>query len=171
MKRLLLLLLLVLVVVITGIIGYSYIEGWPFMDSFYMTIITLTTTGFNEVHQLSYVGRLFTIVILVLGISTVGFAATVFSKMIIEGEFEQIYGRKRVEKVIRNLNSHAIICGYGKTGKNIAKGFAKSKFPFVIIEGDENVIEQLEQTDYLYIKGDAIHNDVLKKLELKGLTL
>jgi voltage-gated potassium channel len=170
MKRLIYVFLGVLLVVMIGVLGFVYIEHWNVFDSLYMTVITLTTTGFKEVQPLSQYGRAFTIMLLVFGFFTLAFAASMFSKMIIEGEFEEIYGRKRVEKTLKGLKSHSIICGYGKMGKIIAKDFQSQSHPFVVIEKDEKVCKELEDSGLCHVRGDAKSNDILMKAGIDRAT-
>ena len=154
--------------VLIGVLGFSSLEGWSLLDSLYMTIITLTTSGFNEVHPLTEGGRMFTMVILTMGVFVVAFFITMLSRMIVEGELEIIYGRKKLDKKIGKLKNHVVICGYGKMGSHVAKGFEAAKQDVVIIENDEKVCADLLENGYLYVKGDARHSDVLKKAGLAG---
>lgn len=85
-------------VIFFGTAGYVFIEGWDFWDSFYMTVITLTTVGYREIHELSFAGQVFTVVLLIGGVGTVLYALTAGAKVLLEGELQEIYGRKRVEK-------------------------------------------------------------------------
>ena len=124
-KKFLLVISLIVFVIGVGTIGYMSIEGWGFWDSFYMTVITLTTVGYREIHDLSFNGRLFTIVLLIGGAGTVFYALSTGARFVLEGELQEIYGRKRLEKKLRDLRDHYIVCGYGRMGKIIAKDFQK----------------------------------------------
>ena len=163
MKRLIYVFIPAAFLVMLGIIGYSYVEGWDFVTSLYMTVVTLTTTGFIDAQHLSREGQIFTVFLLGSGFFILAFAVATLSKLIIEGELEQIFGRKKVEKKLKDIKAHSIICGYGKMGKIIARDFNAKGHPFVVIEKDEKVCEQLVDAGYVYIKGDAKNNDVLIK--------
>ncbi|MBN1115161.1 MAG: potassium channel protein [Oligoflexia bacterium] len=163
MKRLICFLVALLIVLLTGVLGYHGIEGWSFLDSVYMTVITLTTTGFKEVNPLSDGGKFFTIGLLMMGLLIVTFAITKMSQMIIEGEFEQIFGRKKLEAMVQKLSSHVIICGYGKMARHIADELKAAGRAFVIIEQDENVCKILREKNLLYVKGNVNTTEGLKK--------
>ncbi|MEI6079970.1 MAG: potassium channel protein, partial [bacterium] len=143
--------------------GYTYIEGWAPVKSLYMTVVTLTTTGFIDSQQLSVKAQLFTVCLLVSGFFALAFAVAMLSKLIIEGELEQIFGRKKVEKKLNKIKDHSIICGYGKMGKIVARDFCLRGHPFIVIEKDEKVCEELNDAGYLYVKGDAKNNETLLK--------
>ncbi len=103
-------------VFIVGVGGYMVIEGWGFFDSLYMVIITLATVGFAEVHPLSFEGRLFTLFVIIFG-AVIGFyAVSNVIKPIIEGEIRKVFGRRKLEKEIKSLKNHYLICGFGRIG-------------------------------------------------------
>jgi len=114
------------VVAIIGVIsfgtaGYSVIEGWNFFDSLYMTIITLTTVGYGEVHALTNAGRAFTILLILSGVGAMFYSLGFAARVIFEGEIREILGRKKLNKKIEKIENHYIICGYGRMGKIICK--------------------------------------------------
>jgi len=160
-KKLIQVLSLVLLVVAIGIAGYMAIEGWNFLDALYMTIITITTVGFKEVHDLSTRGTVFTIFLIVGGVGTALYAFTAGAKFILEGEIKEIFGRKKLEKKIRNLTDHYIICGYGRMGRIIAKELQDEGVPFVVVEKDPETLEENEGT--LSIVGDATRDQTLRE--------
>ncbi len=170
-KKVLLTLALILLIVSFGTIGYMVIEGWNFLDSFYMTVITLTTVGFGEVHKLSDPGRLFTIVLIIGGVGTVFYALSTGAKITLEGELQEIFGRQRLEKKIRELKDHYIVCGYGRMGRIICRELRHDGVPFVVIEKKPDVPLE-EQKDILLFQGDATSDEVLKDVGIekaKGL--
>lgn len=99
-----------------GVAGYMGIEGCNFLDALYMTVITLSTVGFREVHDLSASGKLFTIVLIIFGVSVIGYIVGSLAQIMFEGQFQRIIGRKKVEKMVNALNDHYIICGFGRMG-------------------------------------------------------
>jgi voltage-gated potassium channel len=148
-------------IVMIGIIGYGLIEGWQAADAFYMTIITLSTVGFQEVRPLSDMGRIFTACLIVFGIATVGYAFGNVTAFLIEGELKQLFRIRKVTKTIEKLKDHIIICGYGHEGRHAADELKRSKVPFVVIEWDVELTEQLRDKALLVVEGDATRDDVL----------
>lgn len=163
--KLLLALVLLLSVVSFGTIGYMIVEGWNFLDSLYMTVITLASVGFREVHELSEKGVIFTIVLIVVGVSSVAYAMSAAARIILEGEFQQVFGRKRLEKRLRELNNHYIVCGYGRMGKIICRELKAEGIPFVAIE--KSAESMPVDTDLFTVEGDATHDDLLKHVGIE----
>jgi voltage-gated potassium channel len=146
-----------------GTAGYMLIEEWHFIDALYMTIITLTTVGYKEIHDLTLSGRIFTIVLLMGGVGTVFYALSIGAKVIIEGELQEIYGRKRVEKRLKELKDHYIVCGYGRMGKIIVKELQQEKLNFAVIEKNGVIVDPDEKDRLLILQGDATRDDLLKR--------
>jgi voltage-gated potassium channel len=159
-KRLMLSIGLLVLVISFGTAGYRILERWNFLDSLYMTIITLTTVGFKEVHDLSENGKIFTIALIVGGVGTVLYVLRTGAQLILEGELQEIYGRKRLEKRLKELKDHYIVCGYGRMGKIIARELGHEDLDFIVIEKN---LAPLEEEDLLIIEGDATKDDLLKK--------
>lgn len=148
-----------------GTAGYMLLEGWSFIDALYMTVITLASVGFKEVHDLSERGVVFTIILIVIGVGTVAYTLSAAARIILEGEFQQVFGRKRLEKRLRALNDHYIICGYGRMGKIICRELKSEGIPFVAIEKNA---ESLPEDDGLFtIEGDATHDDLLRQVGIE----
>lgn len=139
-----------------------FLENWNFFDSLYMTIITLTTVGYHEVHDLSQVGRAFSMVLILSGVGTMFYTFGVGAKVLLEGEIRDILGRKRLSKKIEGLKNHYIICGFGRMGSIICKELMQSRSPFVVIEGDPDVVASMD-ADYLSLQGDATQDSILKQ--------
>lgn len=155
---------LILLLISAGTVGYVFIEGWDFLDSLYMTITTLTTVGFGEVHPLSRIGRVFTIALIVGGVGTVFYALGTIAKFMLEGEFEEIFGRKRLEKRIKELREHFIVCGYGRMGKIICRELKEKNISFVVIEKKPEAL--IGGQDVLLVEGDATRDELLKEVQI-----
>ncbi|MDH5707224.1 MAG: potassium channel protein, partial [Candidatus Aminicenantes bacterium] len=161
-------LLLILLMIIIGIIGFHIIEGWPFLDCLYMTVITIFTVGFKEVYDLSPVGRIFTIFIILGGVGTAIFAFTKMAEIVYGGGIKNFLWRRRMEKKLENLKDHYIICGHGRMGRVVRERLEEEKMPFVVIDNNEKKFEDLKQTHKdLFIKGDATQEDVLIQAGIK----
>ena len=160
-KKVIQVLSLVLLIIVLGTLGYRMIEGWNFLDSLYMTVITVTTVGYGEVHRLSPKGTVFTILLIVGGVGTALYAFTEGARFILEGEIQEIFGRKKLEKKIKDLMGHYILCGYGKMGRIIARELRDEGVKFVIVEKDSATLDEKE--DLLRVIGDATRDQTLKE--------
>ena len=150
-------------IVTIGIVGYVAIEGWSFLDALYMTIITITTVGYGEIHPLSSGGRIFTIFLVIGGVGGALYTLTVFIEYLIEGQFGTALGRRRMRAEIARLRGHFILCGYGRVGEEIARTFKEEGAPFIVIDIHPDCIAHLEHDGYLYLQGDATSDEVLKE--------
>ncbi len=150
-----------------GAYGYYSIENWPLLDSLYMAIITLTTTGYGEVHRLSDEGRWFTMIYLVVGLATYALIIGMIVKEIVEIEFNQFFRRSRMNREIEKITDHVIVCGFGKMGKSICQQLSAEKKKFVVIEQDKSKESELKESGYLYLISDATYDDVLEKAQIK----
>jgi len=155
-------LLLILTSFSVGITGYILIEGFTFLEALYMTVTTISTVGFMEVHPLSDTGRVFTIILIVSNIGLFFYGVTLIAKFIIEGEFRKFFKHYNVNKKMEKLENHVIVCGYGRTGKQICLELTDDKIPFIVIESRDNVIEYLKVDEHiLFHEGDATEEDTL----------
>lgn len=153
--------IVIIFVISFGTIGYSIIERWNPFDSLYMTIITLTTVGYGEVHTLSKAGKFFTIILILSGVGAMLYALGSGAKTLIEGELREILGRKKVSKIIEGIRNHYIICGYGRMGKIISKEMSSHGAHFVVIEKSAEVLAIVDK-DILAIQGDSTQDAILK---------
>jgi voltage-gated potassium channel len=151
-----------LVVVGIGTVGYSLLEDWPPLDALYMTVITMTTVGYGETRPLSEAGRIFTIGLIITSISLAGYAVSVLAAFVVEGELANLLKERRMDKRLTKLENHVILCGGGRTGKYIADEFYRTHTPFVLIESDPAVIENvLALGDIPYLQADATEDETL----------
>lgn len=159
--------LLLLAIVTIGIVGYTTIEGWTFLEAAYMLVITLFTVGFNEVHELSTAGRILTMGIIVSGVGTAIYAVGQFGEMIVEGQIFGYRRRKRMEKKIKEMKNHYIICGFGRVGHQIAHEFDMTDVPYVVIDIKPETADELEPKGTPYIIGDTTTNGKLEEAGVK----
>ncbi len=146
----------------TGTVGYHFLEGWPWQDAFYMTIISLTTVGFGEVHPLSETGRLFTAGLLVTGVGSVAYGVTTIGEAFVAGTVRRITRRSCMD-TIKALKDHIILCGYGRLGHYIARRLKEAGIPFVIIERDAGKAGAAVANGYLALEGNATDEEMLVK--------
>lgn len=149
-------------IVASGTVGYHLLEGWPWLDAFYMTLITLTTVGFGEVHPLSEGGKLFTAGLLVVGVGTVAYGVGTIAEDLVAGTVGRVLRRSRVE-AIESLKNHVIICGYGRLGRYLARLLASEKMPAAIIERDATKAAVAVGDGYTVVEGDATDEEVLMR--------
>lgn len=154
---------LLFVVVGSSIAGYHFIEGMTLLEAVYMTVITIATVGFQEVHPLSDSGRIFTIFVIILGVSVWAYAIGNFLGIMIEGELKKTFGRKKLENKISKLKDHYIICGFGRIGGLICEELHRYKKQFVVIDVSPDSIERLETLNYLFIPANATEDETLSK--------
>lgn len=158
-------LLTILIVIMTGTFGYHIIEeDWSIFDSFYMTVITISTTGFREIRELSQAGRLLTVFLILGGVSAIAYTGGRAVQLLVE---TQVFRRRRMSKKLDGLNNHYIVCGYGRMGMQICEGLYENNVPFVVIENNQQKIEKLEEREFLYVNGDATIDEVLLNAGIK----
>jgi voltage-gated potassium channel len=148
---------------LAGTVGYIFIEDWPFIDALYMTVITLATVGFNEVQELSPVGRIFTMTLIIVGVGFVFYLAGSIIQFMVEGRVREILGRRKLEKQLRKQKDHYIICGYGRVGGSICDLLASKPLGVVVIERNPERIARLSDRNLLYVAGDATDEENLIK--------
>ena len=160
--------ILLLGVVVFGTIGYMLIEGWDAWDSLYMTVISVTTAGYKEVHPMSRAGELFTMVVLTVGVATVLYSFSFVMARVVEGDLESRWVRRRRARMLDELTNHFIVCGFGRMGLIIAQEFARQGIPFVIIERDSERMQQAVDAGFLAVEADASSEQVLKRVQSTG---
>jgi voltage-gated potassium channel len=167
-----------LAIILIGTIGYWFIGGrqYSFVDTLYMTVITVATIGFGEIIDLSGNpgGRLFTIFIAISGIGALTYFVTNLTGLVVEGELTESFRRRRMEKLVNNYAGHFIVCGLGAIGSYIAGELYGTGRPYVIVDADKEVVEKALQSlpDQIVLEGDATNNDTLLKAGIeraKGL--
>jgi len=149
------------IIVVVGILGYTFIEKWSVLDSVYMVVITLSTVGFEEVHPLSPAGRIFTIFIIVGGVGSAIYAAGQVVEIIVAGEMIGYRKRRNMDKTIRELKDHYVICGFGRVGHQVAQVFETWQVPYVVIDPKKESFDELEGKGVPVLIGDATDDAVL----------
>ncbi|MFH1843992.1 MAG: NAD-binding protein, partial [bacterium] len=153
--------MLLLVVLAIGAYGFMVLEGYPFLDAVYMTVITISTVGFQEVRALSGRGHVFVIILIIIGLSVMTYTLSAIAQIIIEGQFRKLLGRRLMQREINSLKQHYIICGHGRMGKILCEELRQEAVPFVVVEGDTAEGENLREQGYLVVEGDATEDEVL----------
>ncbi|HQU39857.1 MAG TPA: potassium channel family protein, partial [Chitinophagales bacterium] len=143
--------------------GYMLIEQYNFVEALYMTVITLATVGFQEVHPLSASGRVFTTILILFNLGIFAFVITQISRYFLDGEFARTYKIYKMRNAIDKLENHTIICGFGRNGQEAVRILERNREPFVVIEQDEQILEDKKYDDLLYIRADATRDEVLQE--------
>jgi voltage-gated potassium channel len=167
LRKALLALVSLLLLVAVGTAGFHLIEGWSFWDAFYMVIISITTTGYGEVHPLSHAGRLFAMFVILSGVGVGSYSLVTLSSHIfegvVEGSLRRALARRRMQQELPKLANHTVVCGYGRLGQEICLGLRQEKRPLCVIEPDPGHAAAAEADGFLCIHGDATDEDMLRK--------
>jgi voltage-gated potassium channel len=155
-------LVLLLLSMLFGTLGYMVIEGWSFGDSAYMMIITLATIGYGEVRPLSTVGRVFTSVLILIGVAVLSYAFTTVMGTFFEGHLTRQWERRRMEKRVQQLTDHYILCGYGRVGWQIAQELLRERETFVVVDTDQRALDQASAAGLPVVTGSASEDDILR---------
>ncbi len=155
--------------ILIGTIGFHFIESLSFLDSLYMTIITVFTVGFREIKEpMSPLGQVFTIFIILGGVGLVLYTVSKLAEVVYEGTINKIWRRKRMEKKIQKLKDHYIICGHGRMGQTVRERLEEENLPYVVIDNSHEGLSELRnRQDCLYIDEDATHEEALIQAGIK----
>jgi len=162
----------VLITLVGGTAGFVLIEGYPVFDAFYMTLTSVTTVGYGEIHPLSTAGRVFNSFLLLFGVTVILLAVGAMTQTVIELELNHYFGKRRTKNMIDKLDGHIILCGFGRVGRGAAEELRKSGTPFVVIDRQEERVERAMQAGMLGVMADASRDDVLRDVGIaraKGL--
>jgi len=163
----------VIALVLTGLMGtlwYKFIEGWLWIDAMYMTVITLATVGFMEVQPLGFHGRLFTIALIFMGIINIGYIVNRFTEAVVQGYFQEGILFRQRKRLVNNLIDHYILCGFGRTGRQIGLEFAAEGISFVVIDSELHQVEIAQEQGYIAVLGDATLDDTLIQVGIDRAT-
>jgi len=159
--------LLILAVTVAGTAGYVLIEGWSWWDAFYMTVITITTVGYGEVHPLSTAGRVLTVAVILGGVGTFFYGFGQFTALIAGGQLLERRERRRQVHMLDSLSDHFILCGFGRMGEIIAREFARQHTPFIVIDRNPDRIHSAMDQGFVAVEADASNEDVLRRVHIE----
>ncbi|TMF92982.1 MAG: potassium channel family protein, partial [Chloroflexi bacterium] len=155
--------ILLAIVIVVGVAGYMLIDGWNFLDSFYMVIMTIATVGYGEVHPQGPLGRIFTSGLIVVGVATMLYSFGVFASTLTDNALGEYRRQRRLQHDLDRLRDHFIICGYGRIGTQIVAEFEDHRVPYVVIDQTEEAVERIRAENRLHIEGDASKEEILKQ--------
>lgn len=162
-RRVLILTAAVLATLSLGTLGFVLIAGFPLVDAVYMAIMTMTTVGYGEIHPLGRAGRIFNSFYMVISVSTMLMVIGVMTQAILEAQFRDVFGRRRVRKMIESLRGHYIVCGFGRVGRGAAEELRKNGEAVVVVDRDEKRLEWAQKQGCLTLGGDATSDDSLRE--------
>ncbi len=146
---------------LAGTIGFMTLEGWNVLDALYMTVITLSTVGFGEIHPISAAGKIFIIVLITAGVGAVAYLFSTLSQYVVSGALTGSFRSRRMQRIIDALSGHFIVCGYGRVGQHVVSDLEDRGRRCVVIESDSTTAERL--ADRLVVIGDAADDDALRR--------
>jgi voltage-gated potassium channel len=162
-RRIVLIAGLIALTMFIGTAGFRLLENYPVFDAFYMTLITITTVGYQEIRPLSHAGRVFNSFLILFGVSAMFVAVGAMTQTIIELQLQDRYGERRKKRAIMRMKDHYIVCGFGRVGRNAAFELQRTGAPFVIVDRDEQRVERAAQAGMLAIRADATRDEGLRE--------
>ncbi|MDJ0783344.1 MAG: potassium channel protein [Desulfosarcinaceae bacterium] len=153
--------------ILGGSFGYMIIEGWNFFDSLYMTVITIATVGFSEIHTVSVAGRTFTLLLIFLGVGYFLYVAGGIIQVLVEGRIRHVLGRHKLHRRINRLRNHYIVCGYGRIGRSLTRHLTQRYLDVVVIEQSAERLSRMDDDGILYLLGEATSEEMLIKAGVK----
>jgi voltage-gated potassium channel len=160
-RRFLYIAIAITLVLLVGTAGFTLIEGWPPFDAFYMTLTTMTTVGYSEIHPLSHSGRMFNTFLIAFGVTVIFIAIGAMTQSIIEMEFGEVLNKRRNKRMIDKLQDHFIICGFGRVGRGAAEELQRANVPFVVTDLDPERVEHAMMSGILAVNADATSDQTL----------
>ena len=144
-----------------GTLWYKVVEGWTWLDAAYMTTVTLSTVGFGEINPLTEKSRLFTMILVLMGVINIAYIVNRFTEAFIQGYFQQRIRLRQEQQLIESLKQHYIVCGFGRMGRQVAMEFESENIFFAIVDSDPEQIEAAKQFGYIALQGDATLDETL----------
>lgn len=161
MHKLLRVALVVTALILVGTLGFAWIEGWGLFDALYMSVITLTTVGFEEVHPLSSAGRAFVMLFLVVGLGVFMYGVVALGEWVVQAQLGSWLGKNKMLSTILKMKDHFIVCGFGRFGRSVCEELASRGLPFVVLEVDDENVEVCRDKGWPYLVGDATEDKAL----------
>ncbi|MDG1698034.1 MAG: potassium channel protein [Polaribacter sp.] len=158
---------LVFIILLLGVAGYMFFSNYTFVDALYMTVITITTVGFGEVKPFTPEEKIFTVFLILTSITVFGYAVSIFSEYLVSGRLFEQFKHRKVEKQIKSLKGHTIVCGFGRNGKQAILKLKNYNKKLVVVEKDKEMISELDNEDVLNIQGDATLDETLIRAGIK----
>jgi voltage-gated potassium channel len=152
---------LLLLILVVGTLGYHFIEGWPLFDSLYMSVITLATVGYGETHPLTTYGRIFTIFLILGGMGIILYGISELTQFIVQGGIGGILRRRKMERIVKKISHHYILCGAGKNGHYVLEELLRTKRKVVVVEKNPQKVQALLNRGIPTVEGDASNDAVL----------
>ncbi|MDQ3952004.1 MAG: potassium channel family protein [Actinomycetota bacterium] len=149
-------------VAVYGILGYMVLEGWSFLDAAYMVVLILSSVGFREVRPLDTGGQLFTISLMVLGVTLLLVTVALVAQAVAEGGLGLRGRRRRMQRAVDRMRGHFIVCGYGRVGRTVAREFEGGGAPFVVVDYNQDLEAELVRDGVVNLIGDSTSDDVLR---------
>jgi voltage-gated potassium channel len=162
-NRLALAFLSFLVLILIGTLGYHWLEEMDMVDSLYMTVITISTVGFGEVRELSHLGRMFTIGLILGGGIIVAYSLSASAEFLMSGEWRRILERRRHSRMLSDLSDHVIVCGFGRVGRRVSIELKQEDVPFIIVDTDAERVEHAWELGYVAVVGNAANEQMLQE--------
>ena len=151
-----------------GTLGFQVIEGWNVLDSFYMTLITLTTVGYGEIHPLSDHGKIFNSLLILAGVTTIFASIGILTDMVIKLELADFFGRRRRKKMVQKLAQHYIVCGAGRVGRGVVNELRRDGAPVLLVENSPARCQWALDRDIPTIQADATRDETLKEAQIES---
>ncbi len=162
-RRFILIATLIALMMCVGTVGFRVIEGYTFFEAFYMTLITITTVGYQELHPLSQAGRIFNSFLIFFGVTAMFFAVGAMTQTIIEMQLQDPLGKRRTRRAIMQMKDHYIICGFGRVGRSAALELQRTGLPFVVLDRNEQRVVRASEAGMHAMMADATRDDVLRE--------
>ncbi|GIU75065.1 MAG: potassium transporter TrkA [Bryobacteraceae bacterium] len=162
-RRVLLMAAAVAGVLTLGTLGYVFIAGYPWLDAIYMAVMTMTTVGYGEIHPLGRAARLFNTFYIAVSVSTMLMVIGIMTQAIFEAELRNVFGRRRMRKMLESLRGHYIVCGFGRVGRGAAAELRKTGAAVVVVDRDERRVERAQRAGCLALPGDATSDESLQE--------
>jgi len=167
-RRILYTVLALLATLLIGTVGFTVIDRYPPFDAFYMTLTTMTTVGYGELHPLSRAGRIFNSFLIIFGVTTILIAIGAMTQTIIELEFGDAFAKRRNKRMIDHLKDHFIICGFGRVGRGAAAELLHAGVPFVVVDSSPERAERAMLAGMLAVAADATRDETLHQVGIEN---